>query len=70
VRPVDFPPNIRAEGIDLQRNPVCLKEQGEDFALEELGQQAVMELSEMMRRPLKVFASLGYQEADMRVEIN
>jgi hypothetical protein len=70
MRPIDFPPDIRAQGVDLKQNPVCLKEQGEDFALEELGQQAVMELSEMMRRPLKVFASLGYQEVDMRVEIN
>ena len=41
------------------------KEKSEDFALEELGQQAVLELSEMMKRPLKVLAALGRQEVDM-----
>jgi hypothetical protein len=52
------------------RDELFPKEQGEDFALEELGHQAVLELSEMMKRPLKVLASLGHQEVDMGVEIN
>jgi hypothetical protein len=51
------------------RDELFPKEQGEDFALEELGQQAVLELSEMMKRPLKVLASFGHQEVDMGVEI-
>jgi len=46
------------------RDELFPKEQGEDFALEELGHQAVLELSEMMKRPLKVLASLGHQEVD------
>ena len=51
------------------RDELFPKEQGEDFALEELGQQAVLELSDMMKRPLKVLASLGNQEVGMGMEI-
>jgi hypothetical protein len=47
------------------RDELLPKEKSEDFALEELGQQAVLELSEMMKRPLKVLAALGRQEVDM-----
>jgi len=46
-----------------------LEEKSEDFALEELGQEAILELSEMMKPPLKVFTSLCYQEVDMRVKL-
>jgi hypothetical protein len=45
------------------------EEQGKDFALEELGQEAVLEGSEMMKRPLIVFASFRHQEVDIRMEI-
>jgi len=48
------------------RDELLPKEKSEDFALEELGQQAVLELSEMMmKRSLKVLAALGRQEVDM-----
>jgi len=38
--------------------------------LKELGQQALLELSDMMKRPLKILASLSNQEMEIGVEIN
>ena len=42
------------------RDKLFPREQGEDFALEEIGHQAVLEGSRMMKRPLKVLASLSH----------
>ena len=50
------------------RDELFPNEQGEDFALEELGHQAVLELSDMMKRPLKFLASLGNQTVEVRVK--
>jgi hypothetical protein len=47
------------------RDELLAKEQGEDFALEELGQEAVLEGSDMMKLALGVLASCGHQEVGM-----
>jgi ABC-type multidrug transport system ATPase subunit len=56
---------VRLRRAKRQRSPRRRRLYLKDFALEELGHQAVLELSEMMKRPLKVLASLGHQEVDM-----
>jgi len=62
-----------APGCDLLRqglrDELLAKEKSEDLALEELGQEAVSKLSEMMESPLRVFASLGHQEMEVRMRI-
>jgi len=45
------------------------KEKREDFSLEELGQEAVLEGSEMMKPPLRIFTALCYQAVEVRMKI-
>jgi hypothetical protein len=63
-----------APGCDLLhqglRDELLAKEESEDLALKEVGQEAVLEGSEVMKPPLRVLASLGRQEVAMGVKIN
>ena len=50
------------------RDELLAKEKREDLALEELGQEAVLKGSDMMKLALGVFASFGHQEVGMGME--
>jgi hypothetical protein len=54
--------NLLYQGL---RDELLAKEKSEDLALEELGQEAVLKLSEMMESPFRVFPSFGHQEVGM-----
>jgi len=48
------------------RDELLAEERSENRALEELGQEAVLKLSEVMEHLLRVFASLSHQEVSKR----
>ena len=52
------------------RDELLAEEKGEDFALEELGQEAVLKGSDMMKLAFGVLPSFGHQEVGMGMEIN
>ncbi len=51
------------------RDELMAEEKSEDFAGEELGQQAFLKLSQMRKLAFGVFPSFGHQEVGMGVEI-